>query len=159
MHDDATDPLALGTREGLPEALRVLLAAHPRESWAGDPEFHGLVALWLERHGMFRKLTALMGQQAEALLDRRAEPAQAAGRLGQLGNLFLQELHMHHKVEDMHYFPALVGMEGRLARGFEILDRDHHALEGIETLLDRHLTDEEDLIVPVILRHGAAALG
>jgi hypothetical protein len=29
----------------------------------------------------------------------------------------------------------------------------------LEELLDRHLTDEEELIVPVILKYGSADLG
>jgi hypothetical protein len=75
-----------------------------------------------------------------------------------------------------------------LERGFELLDADHHALDGhihglagaanaflqsvgqpgerdragelnaalagFETFLDRHLVDEEDLIVPVILKYA-----
>ncbi|MBF9035220.1 hemerythrin domain-containing protein [Rhodobacterales bacterium HKCCE2091] len=32
-------------------------------------------------------------------------------------------------------------------------------LAGLGRLLDRHLTDEEDVVVPVILRYGDAALG
>lgn len=35
----------------------------------------------------------------------------------------------------------------------------HTALRGFGRFLDRHLTDEEDLIVPVILKHGAALEG
>ncbi|MFT6944794.1 MAG: hypothetical protein ACJAUW_001372, partial [Yoonia sp.] len=32
-------------------------------------------------------------------------------------------------------------------------------LRKLERLLDRHLVDEEELIVPVILRFGSAGLG
>ena len=32
-------------------------------------------------------------------------------------------------------------------------------LTGLERLLDRHLIDEEELIVPVILRYGSSGLG
>lgn len=35
----------------------------------------------------------------------------------------------------------------------------HAELLGFEKLLDRHLVDEEELIVPVILRYGSADLG
>lgn len=37
--------------------------------------------------------------------------------------------------------------------------RFHDDLQHLESLLDRHLLDEEELIVPVILRHGAGSLG
>ena len=78
-----------------------------------------------------------------------------------------------------------------MSRGFDILDRDHHALDDIlhryveaanavidadaqstretakflnetqslEALLSRHLIDEEELVVPVILKYGASGLG
>lgn len=32
-------------------------------------------------------------------------------------------------------------------------------LDGFAPLLERHLTDEEDLVVPVLLRHGARGIG
>jgi hemerythrin-like domain-containing protein len=101
--------------------------------------------------------------------------------------MLVQNLHGHHQIEDLHYFPVLTRREPRLARGFEILDRDHHALDallagfaedanavlqgrlepgafrerllGFEAVLVRHLEDEEDLIVPVILKHGPGGLG
>ena len=108
------------------------------------------------------------------------------------------ELHGHHSIEDMHYFPQLVTLESRLEHGFEILDHDHkdldvhletftneaNALLGaigqnadwrgvgetmrrglgrMEKFLDRHLTDEdiadeEDLVVPVLLKHAPDGL-
>jgi hypothetical protein len=185
--------LALETREGLPDALRVLLADHPRESWERDPNFSGLVAFWLERHLMFRRLLAMLRAETEALIDRRLEAASGAPRLARIGGLLLGELDGHHRIEDAHYFPVLACAEPRIARGFDLLEADHEALEaelaafagaangllralpgaggrdaagrflaridGLGKLLDRHLTDEEDLVVPVILRHGEGALG
>jgi len=192
------DPLALDTRTdagtGLPEALRVLLAAYPRAGWAADPQFHGLVSFWLERHQMFRKLLGILREDTALLLDRQSDPQTFAARLGRFGGMFVNELHGHHQIEDQHYFPLLAQKDARIIRGFEILDSDHHALDGLldgfvkganallqrvgerealqtatgrfaadldrlERLIDRHLTDEEDLIVPVILHHGTAGLG
>lgn len=185
--------LSLETRAGLPEALRVLLADHPREAWEADPGFHGLVSMWLDRHLLFRRLLGLMRADAEALLDRSIGPAAWAPRLSRLGSGFVEGLHGHHHVEDDHYFPLLVARDARLERGFAILDADHKALDlhlgrfvadangalrarreedalrdaagrlhggllRLEGFLDRHLTDEEELIVPVILRDGEAAL-
>ncbi|ETX28441.1 hemerythrin domain-containing protein [Roseivivax isoporae] len=179
------DDLALGAREGLPDALRQLLEAYPRDSWEGHSNFNGLVQFWLERHVMFRKLTALLREDAEGAMDGRLDPEVQKARLAQYGNLLVNELHGHHRIEDHHYFPALSGMEPQLVRGFTLLDRDHHAMDGLlerftlsangvlqggeagpfreellsfDALLDRHLVDEEELIVPVILRHGADAL-
>lgn len=70
----------------------------------------------------------------------------------------------HHAL-DLHLEGFITSANGVLTR----LD-DRHAMQtaagsfardlaGLERLLNRHLIDEEDLVVPVILRHGAGALG
>ena len=185
--------LGLLEREGLPEALRVLLAEYPREGWASHANFEGTVAFWLDRHMMFRKISDHLRGDAEAMLDGRIEARAYAGRMAKLAEMLVGQLHGHHQIEDMHYFPVLKRQDVRVARGFDILDRDHHDLDGLlerfvgaangalrrfddraafrdrvgalhETVtafdgfLHRHLTDEEELVVPVILRYGAAAL-
>jgi iron-sulfur cluster repair protein YtfE (RIC family) len=186
--------LALENRRALPDALRALLAEYPREGWAADPHFQGLVAFWLDRHMMFRKIMDLMQADTQALLDRALDRAQFSGNLRRLGGMFVNDLHGHHQIEDQHYFPALAAKEASIAKGFEILDHDHHAIDGylagfvrsangvlqnhvdrsalqdaaglfhadllrLQSLLNRHLIDEEELIVPIILRHGAGSLG
>jgi len=45
----------------------------------------------------------------------------------------------------------LISQENRLAR--DEVSRVHQAATGIENLLARHLTDEEELAVPIILHH------
>ncbi len=183
----------LATRQGLPDALRILLADYPREGWQTHRHFDGLVRFWLDRHLNFRHMTALMQTETQALLDRSRDPRDFAARLGQIGSHFVGDLHGHHQIEDQHYFPLLAETEPRLQRGFDMLDADHHALDshiaafvdsanatlsrwqapdlrdhaasflasldGLTALLDRHLVDEEDLIVPVILAHGPGRLG
>lgn len=185
--------LPLETRDGLPDALRVLLRDHPREAWESDPNFHGLVSFWLGMHLHFRDALGRMRGDSEALLDRRLDPHAWAPRLARTGGEFVQHLHGHHGIEDDHYFPLLAARDARLERGFEILDRDHHALDAyldgfvgdanaalraleapdfrthagrlhdtllrLDRFLDRHLIDEEELVVPVILRDGPAAVG
>ena len=186
--------LALETRDGLPDALRVLLDAYPRQGWSQDPGFDGLIRFWLDRHLMFRRLLAEMQAGTDRLLDRNADPRAFAGQVSRYGGMFVNGLHEHHMIEDAHYFPKLQAKDDRVARGFEILDADHHALDGhlaafvdsangvlsrlddrnvmqdnaatfraslgdMERLLNRHLTDEEDLIVPVILKYGSSDLG
>ncbi len=184
---------ALEIRAGLPEALRVLLSTHPRDSWKGHPDFHGLVSFWLERHMMFRQLLEHMARETEAFLDGNRDAQGYAQGVARYGGLFVNQLHGHHQIEDHHYFPLLRQKDARIERGFDLLDADHHALDGIlnrfveqangaiqgatgpdpkvaagvmrdgladlERLIGRHLEDEEDLIVPVILIHGADGLG
>ena len=177
------DPLSLTARAGLPEALRVLLADFPREDWAGDPGFSDLVQFWLERHGMFRRLLTAMGEECAARVAGTLDPEIHASHLNRYGGMFLQGLHEHHMIEDHQYFPRLQAFDPRLERGFHILDRDHHDIDAelsafrteasavlaeanggnlgrfhdqlarMERLLDRHLEDEEDLIVPVLLKY------
>ncbi|SEK53156.1 Hemerythrin HHE cation binding domain-containing protein [Roseivivax marinus] len=177
-----TDDLALDARTGLPDALRVLLQTYPRSEWDAHANFAGLVQFWLERHMMFRKITALLREDAERQMDGALDPEQQQARLARYGGALVNELHGHHQIEDHHYFPALSKMEPGLVRGFGILDKDHDAMDGLldrftrkangvlregaevgpfreellsfDALLDRHLVDEEELIVPVILKHG-----
>ncbi|RSK31427.1 hemerythrin domain-containing protein [Rhodovulum iodosum] len=187
------DTMTLDRRSGLPDALKVLLDEHPRDLWESDANFDGLTRFWLSRHMLFRDLLARMTEDAAALADQRTEAApRNLGFVGRLGQALVTELHGHHRIEDLHYFPRLAGLEPRLERGFDILDADHQALDGqlhelatatnrvlraepialagkaaalhdnltgFAGFLDRHLIDEEDLVVPVILTHGAALEG
>ena len=173
--------LDLSARDGLPPELQVLLREVPRADWPGHPEFSGLVQFWLDRHGMFRQLLDLLTADVQALADRRIDFPAYAPRLSRFGGMLLNELHGHHQIEDHHYFPRLAQIDRRIARGFDLLDADHHAMDaalhdlaegangvlkggpagrfgdrlaGFARLLGRHLTDEEDLIVPVILKSG-----
>lgn len=179
------DTFDLKERAGLPEGLTALLEAFPRETWNAHPNFSGLVAFWLDRHVLFRKLCHSLSADVEATMDGAMPRAKMAQRLSRHGSMLLQNLHGHHQIEDQHYFPLLSAREAALDHGFRILDRDHHAMDGLidrfatrakgvlggaelgpfhtelaefQRLLLRHLEDEEDLIVPVILKHGPDGL-
>lgn len=186
--------LALKTREGLPDALRVLLEEYPRAGWESDPGFDGLIRFWLDRHVMFRRILNELRNGTEALIDRVENPERHRIQVSRYGGMFVNGLHEHHMIEDTYYFPKLAQRDTRVARGFDILDRDHHAIDGLlnafvtganavitqaddrdalqnaagafrdqlislENNLNRHLLDEEDLIVPVILKYGTEGLG
>ncbi|MEO0999030.1 MAG: hemerythrin domain-containing protein [Pseudomonadota bacterium] len=185
------DPLALDRRAGLPDALRILLEKFPRAEWEGHGNFNAMTRFWLDRHLMFRRALARLETSSQEFLDRELEAAAFGQEFARVGSFFLQELHTHHHVEDAHYFPRLAAHEPRLARGFEILDADHHALEAalggfaedanallarlddpaaareatgpvearlatLHRFLDRHLTDEEEIVVPLVLEHAPA---
>lgn len=176
-----TDDLTLQSRAGLPDALRVLVAEYPRTGWQQHPNFNGMVQFWLERHMMFRKLLNALDMDVRAVLDRNMEFDQYAPRLSRYGGMLINELHNHHHVEDNHYFPQLVKLDARVERGFDVLEADHNAMDGLLNgmtnaanavlnggelgafathldgfgkLLNRHLEDEEEIIVPVILASG-----
>jgi iron-sulfur cluster repair protein YtfE (RIC family) len=185
--------IALKSRPGLPEPLRVLLHDYPRDGWTADANFDGLVRFWLERHMSFRELMVRFHTETEAVLDHNADPQNYGRRLSRLGGFFLENLHGHHTIEDAHFFPALADKDARITSGFAILESDHQAIDGhlsrfvsganavlrsgddraalqtaagafgeiladLDALLDRHLTDEEELIVPVLLKFGTEGL-
>ncbi|KPQ06576.1 MAG: Hemerythrin HHE cation binding domain [Rhodobacteraceae bacterium HLUCCA12] len=184
MNDDT-----LENRSGLPDALRILLEKYPRDLWKNHSNFDGLTRFWLERHLMFRQVLGQLQGESQAFLNGDADPQTHASRTARMAGFLIEQLHGHHQIEDHHYFPQLAAAETRLERGFEILDSDHHALDGhlraladdtnamlraiaegqdarlpagaleqrlgrFHHFIDRHLTDEEDLVVPVILHHG-----
>jgi len=194
-----TETLALARRGGWPESLRVLLARFPREQWQGHANLGAMARFWLSRHAMFRELASML-EAIEAgfragTLSAAEFPRQLVPRL----QFMLSQLDVHHQIEDRHYFPIFRAADARLARGFDVLEGDHHAIhadmaataETANALLQalsgslagnpdaltrcgddyagasgallkgllRHLDDEEDLIVPLILERGEAALG
>jgi hemerythrin-like domain-containing protein len=179
----------LETRSGLPDALRVLVEGYPRDIWESHRNFDALTRFWLERHLMFREVLGRLTAETEAYLDNGRD-AEAYGRqMARLAGFFLNQLHGHHQIEDAHYFPTLSALDARLTGGFELLDSDHHALDGhlrgladdtnamlraisqgtgardaagvlrgrlrgFGGFLDRHLEDEEDLVIPTILHYA-----
>jgi Hemerythrin HHE cation binding domain len=189
------EALALARRSGWPEDLRVLVARFPREQWQGHPNLGEMARFWLSRHDMFRELAtmiqAIEAQFRAGALSAVEFPRQLVPRL----QFLLSQLGVHHQIEDLHYFPIFRAADARLARGFDVLEGDHHAIHAdmartAETAnallralqgdadvlrhcgddyaaasgallkgLIRHLDDEEDLIVPLILERGEAALG
>jgi iron-sulfur cluster repair protein YtfE (RIC family) len=179
--------LALATRSGLPAEYQVILADYPRAGWPDHRDFNGLAAFWLDRHLAFRQTLQSLTADAHSRLDQGLAPQAYANRLVRLGSGLLSDLVGHHQIEDTAYFPHLARLEPRIARGFDMLDADHHALHALidrfatganavlaavddsrqhqttarfladlqdfSHLLARHLDDEEDLVLPVVLKH------
>jgi hemerythrin-like domain-containing protein len=174
----------LARRDGLPPDLLTLLDSLPRSGWADTPGFEGLAAFWLDRHLAFRRMLDMLAADARDVAEGRMDPGQWRPRLIRLGGHLVQDLQGHHQIEDEAYFPQMQRLEPRLQRGFDLLDRDHHALDGLlrgfvdaangalqaadaraaagrmaahlapfARQLLRHLEDEEDLIIPVVLKH------
>lgn len=178
----------LETRTGLPDALRVLARDYPRDLWESHRNFDGHTRFWMQRHMMFREVLAEATRLTRSYLDNGLDRRAFGGNSAQIIGFMLNELHSHHQIEDMHYFPRLKGVDARLGAGFDLLDSDHHALDGhihamadttnaalralqggaakteagalltalerFHRFLDRHLTDEEELVIPTILHHA-----
>jgi iron-sulfur cluster repair protein YtfE (RIC family) len=189
------ESLNLARRTGWPEDLRVLIARFPREQWEGHANLGAMARFWLSRHAMFRELSGnielVMANFLKGAVPAAELPRQLVPRL----QFLLSQLNVHHQIEDQHYFPIFRAAAERLARGFDVLEGDHHAIhadmaataetanallralagnadsikrpaedyaQASNTLIKgliRHLDDEEDLIVPLILERGEAALG
>jgi iron-sulfur cluster repair protein YtfE (RIC family) len=189
------DALALASRDGWPEEMRVLLAKYPREQWRSHANLGAMAQFWLSRHDMFRELTGMIQQIEAEFRDGRLPPAEFPRVFVPRLQFLLSQLEAHHQIEDYHYFPIFRAADARLARGFDVLEGDHHAIHAdmaraAETAnallralaggtadlrargddyaaasgallngLVRHLDDEEDLIVPLILDRGEKELG
>ena len=180
---------ALFRQDPLPDDMRTLFNAYPREAWDQHPNFKEATRNWLGAHQMFRRLSKVVRQDAEQFLDSRRDPQDYAARLAYLGNALVGNLHGHHGWEDHSYFPELSAADPRFDAGLEILEQDHQVLDqilhdftdaanetiqligaqdkvahdragqvheqaqAIEQLLSRHLVDEEELAVPIIIHH------
>ena len=185
--------LALACRSGWPEDLRFLVARYPREEWDGHPNLGEMARFWLSRHAMFRELSTAIEQIATLFRAGKLLPEEFARQFVPRLQFMLDQLNVHHQIEDLHYFPIFRAADDRLARGFDVLEGDHHHIHadmartaetanallrslGGDTMrrcsdnyadasgallkgLVRHLDDEEDLIVPLILDRSEKALG
>lgn len=192
--DDLTADLALDTRAGWPPDLRVLAERYPREVWTGHANLGEMAKFWLQRHHMFREIGGALEQAAAAFRAGTATAEDFRAWFPPRLQFFLEQLHAHHQVEDLHFFPIFQAADTRLARGFDVLEADHRVIHGaiegaVESanaflrttadagtlrrageryadcgdallgMLTRHLRDEEDLIVPLILDRGEGPLG
>jgi len=177
------------TRTSLPDEMRILLGAYPREAWPDHPGFAQSIENWLGAHEMFRKLGKLVRELSESYIEKQRDSEDFSGRISYYGNALVANLHGHHTWEDRKFFPELLAADDRFDHGLEMLESDHQTLDvtietltrqanrtlkllqldetqareeakllrdssaAIEGFLKRHLTDEEELVVPILLHH------
>jgi hypothetical protein len=176
-----------------PAELTFLLERHPRATW--PVRRSASVEFWLAVHERLRRDCAGLAAIAdEYRAGRHAAPQLAIFAAPRLRGL-IAAMHGHHQIEDVEYFHAFRRTEPRLARGFDLLEREHAELnadvdaalaalgelraaaeraaqagaaatlalaaqryvEITERLCERllrHLNDEEDLVVPLLLEHA-----
>ncbi len=179
----------IATRKGLPHDMQTLYRDLPRDGWPDHPNFARATRNWMGAHLGFRQLAGLLQTESERFLDGQTDDHLYSERLGHFGTILVRNLHGHHTWEDRSFFPELEAADPRFARGLDMLETDHVALDTLledvtkrgnrvvqlatlapgqmpeearplrDTLdrlnrfLTRHLTDEEDLVVPIILHH------
>lgn len=179
----------LAQRTALPDTLRALVAEFPRKGWQENPNYSQLIAFWLDKHLSFRSLTQQLDRDVAEMLDGNLDARQYQQRLHRFGGMLINDLHGHHQIEDAHYFPVMAKLDQTTARGFEILDSDHHQMDAVladlagaangvlqtsgspvalkdkaaafkatlnsfAPMLNRHLIDEEELVVPILLKYA-----
>jgi len=136
----------ISERSGLPEVLRVLLSEYPRDIWRKHENMGSLMRFWLARHDNFRRAAEMLNARNNDFLEGTIEPEQFAAEMGPGFNAFLGGLTEHHTIEDRHYFPKFQQIDARLKRGFELLDKDHHALHdamaAVATTANVFISDE-----------------
>jgi hypothetical protein len=110
------DALALARRSGWPEDLRVLVARYPREQWDTHPNLGEMARFWLSRHVMFRELSSAIEQIAALFRAGRLPPEEFARQFVPRLQFMLDQLNVHHQIEDIHYFPIFpqptIGLHG-----------------------------------------------
>ncbi len=117
--------LELHARTGWPSDLLFLAVQFPRAEWDDHANLGALTKFWLQRHNMFRELGRAL---QSATMDFRGGVTLAdefSDWFTPRMQFFLNQLQLHHSIEDQHFFPLLTKAEPRLERGFAALDRDH----------------------------------
>ena len=163
-------PDDLHLRAGLPAEFRYLEPACARADWPAL-RLHPTAAHWLEVHdwfrGMLEGLVDLGADWREGRIDASAYRTRAIPRLRHL----LSHLDGHHHYESRAYFPAMAALEPGMAKGFDLLDRDHEAIERLmsamaeaATGLSRAAADAHDPAPHVAalareIDHGGALIG
>jgi len=122
--------LTLDSRDGWPLDLRVLADKYPREGWQRHANLGDMACFWLQRHDMFREIAATLTDATTAFREGTATAETFRTFFTPRLQFFLQQLNGHHQVEDLHYFPVFQAAEARLARGFDVLEGDHHLIHG-----------------------------
>src|SRR5215813_13884224 len=122
--------LGLARRSGWPDDLRVLAARYPREQWETHANLGEMARFWLSRHVMFRELSGAIAQVTEQFRAGGLQPQEFARQFVPRLQFMLDQLNVHHQIEDLHYFPIFQAADARLARGFEVLEGDHHHIHG-----------------------------
>lgn len=171
---------------GEPASLKSFLDALdglPREDWEAHPGFGPLARAWLDRN---RDLRA-SAPEVIAALDYQPRPPRSRFVVSNtfLVVTFVARSRGWNHIEEVRYFPRFAASAPRLAAAFEMLRDDHvtldRALDGLRSgvdpdsadredtaalrasakaflpLLERHLADETDLVLPVLLEYHPGA--
>ena len=138
----------------MPAAMRTLFDQYPRDSWDAHPGFKEKTQHWLGSHQMFRRVGKLVRTETERYLDKTQSAADSRFDAG----LEILEKDHHELDSVLDTFTRTANKTIQLIHLDEQQARDeaghvHSVAETIEAFLQRHLSDEEELAVPIILHH------
>ncbi|MCB1485888.1 MAG: hemerythrin domain-containing protein [Bauldia sp.] len=120
--------LDLDNRKGWPDDLRILLDAYPRNVWPEHANLGDMARFWLHIHDQFRSLGRDLREMGEAFREGHMEATDYRAWYPRRLSQFLGGLEGHHSIEDYQFFPVFTAAEPRLAKGFEVLERDHETI-------------------------------
>jgi iron-sulfur cluster repair protein YtfE (RIC family) len=135
-------------RHPLPEDIRDRLYSPERDQWQDHPHYLISNARALQRnhrnlkrqarqyHGALTHLLELSETERNTQANR-----QLLTTIGNHGKSLLKNLHSHHGFEDSSVFPALRQYHPRLAAGFDVLEKDHLALDALLDDIEQQLVE------------------
>lgn len=137
------------TDSKLDPAWLYLHAQMPPDKWYQLPSFC-TASTWLSMHTSLRRGQVQLEKISQDFLSQSISWQEYRHQLLSTAHGHYGHLHGHHSLEDSHYFPKFRAREPKLAHGFDVLDNDHHHIEGrlhaIKALLDtlRQSDDKPD---------------
>ena len=137
-------------RSSLPRELKAFLLDYPRKGWSENPNFQHFSEFWLQRHEMFRELSAHLIFLSQTILNKEINEDEYQKQTRRYSSFMLQQLHLHHEMEDNYFFPGIAKYDKKLIAAIELLETDHSEISALvdayEKILKRCITPKETLI-------------
>ena len=136
-------------RSSLPKELKAFLLDYPRKDWSENPNFELFSEFWLQRHEMFRELSAHLILLSRSILNNEINEEEYQKQTLAYSSFMLQQLHLHHTMEDNYFFPGIVKYNEKLNTAIELLETDHAEISALvysyEKILSRCVSSKETL--------------
>ena len=137
-------------RSSLSRELKAFLLDYPRKGWSENPNFEHFSEFWLQRHEMFRELSSHLISLSQSILNKQINEDEYQKRTLRCSSFMLQQLHLHHEMEDNYFFPGIAKYDKKLIAAIELLETDHTEISALfdayDEILNRCITPRETLI-------------
>ena len=118
-------------RSSLPRELKAFLLDYPRKAWSENPNFQLFSEFWLQRHQMFRELSAHLVFLSQSILNKEINEDAYQKQTLRYSSFILQQLHLHHQMEDNYFFPGIAKYDKKLIAAIELLETDHSEISAL----------------------------